>query len=97
MFPSDESLTREIIEHTQQPAWECKSVPSVTQVGSVVQIVPQPKSVNPKAGGLFVVVTEVRDWGVIGYAPTPEGDAYFRVKTADYEYVGEAVFVREDK
>lgn len=50
-------------------------------------------------GPVFVVVTEVRDWGVLGYFLTdfnrgvPPGRAYLRLNHGDYERVGRAAWI----
>ena len=47
----------------------------------------------------LIVVSEVKSWGVQGYTvmPTnddqPNGQAYIRLKSSDYERVGRAVVV----
>jgi len=65
--------------------------------GDVVQIDP----CHDKAfGGAFMVVTEVRDWGLIGYFPIPEkpgppGQAYYRVSWGNFEKIGLSVWLLE--
>ena len=44
--------------------------------------------------GTFVVVTEYRDWGIIGFIPIPDGEdvlpAWVRLETGNYEIIGRA-------
>lgn len=65
--------------------------------GAVVQIEPGYDDRNGHRwfGGCFMVVTEVRSWGVQGYVTVPgeDGDAYYRVPWENVEYIGEAVWV----
>lgn len=64
--------------------------------GSVVQIDPSVEGFFPAC---FMTVTEVKEWGCQGYfqpfrtkdEPNP-GQAYYRAKWQDIEYVGEAVW-----
>jgi len=67
-------------------------VKQVVRVHDVVQIDPAHDSVF---GACFLVVTEVRDWGVIGYVRVPGqgdkgGDAYYRVKFEHIGWIGPA-------
>lgn len=67
----------------------------MVKVGSVVQIDPDH---DPAFGACFLVVTEVRAWGVQGYVRVPSkpdgaGDAYYRVTWDKVSYVGEAEWV----
>jgi hypothetical protein len=44
-------------------------------------------------GGCFVIVTEVKTWGIVGFVKIPyQGEAYIRVNNGDFEVVGEAAF-----
>jgi hypothetical protein len=67
------------------------------KVGSVVQINPEThKGFFP---GCFMLVTEVKSWGAQGFIAMPRsreeppGEAYYRAKWEEMEYVGEAKFV----
>ena len=63
------------------------------EVGDVVQINP---TYDPMFGGAFLVITELKTWGVMGYVhPLVEGggQAYYRVVFEHIEYVGRAVWV----
>lgn len=68
----------------------------VIEAGDVVQINPESDQVF---GGHFLVVTEVKSWGVQGYCMVfqqpqddgtikPGGLAYYRCKYENFEYVG---------
>ncbi len=59
----------------------------------IVQINPE----TPTFGGCFLVVTEVKDWGVMGYVSIPGGgEAYYRARHDQYEPVNaEAVWYVE--
>jgi hypothetical protein len=64
-------------------------------VGDVVQIDPE---YAPNYGACFLVVTEVKSWGVQGYtrAPGPGGgDVYLRVPFASCVRIGVAEWVHE--
>ena len=62
-------------------------------VGDVVQIDP---AHDAMFGGAFLVVTELKSWGVMGYChPLAEagGQAYYRVAFEHIAYVGKATWV----
>lgn len=67
--------------------------------GSVVQITDE----SPGRGGwlgAFVLVTEVKSWGVLGFvhcikSHDEASEAYIRLTHDQYEYIGEACFVPE--
>lgn len=69
------------------------------EVGSVVQINDRISRVGWV--GAFLIVTEVREWGVMGFVPMvanldePAGRAYLRPKWEQVEYIGEALFAPE--
>lgn len=59
------------------------------QENDVVQIVPE-----HKWGGCFLLVTEVKGWGVQGFVQIPmKGQAYIRIEHGEYEKIGSAVFI----
>lgn len=68
------------------------------KVGDMVQLNP-----SHKFGGMFVVVTEPKEWGCQGYLVGPndfeatrfKGLAYLRPRFEDFEYVGKVVWIRE--
>jgi hypothetical protein len=63
-------------------------VPNVKE-HDVVQIVPE-----HGWGGCYLHVTELKDWGVMGFVKIPlQGNAYIRIKHDEYEKIGSAVFV----
>lgn len=70
---------------------------SMLRAGDVVQISPE-HSGNPAFAGCMLTVSEIKDWGVQGYVQslgTREGmggQAYYRVKFTDIEFVGKAVW-----
>ena len=42
----------------------------------------------------FMVVTEVKDWGVVGYVTIPgKGAAYYRAKAGTFDLIGETNLV----
>lgn len=66
--------------------------------GDIVQLSPETCK-NPMLGGCFMVVTEIRIWGAIGYVPcTGEngemgGQAYYRASFAEMERAGRAPWI----
>jgi len=66
--------------------------------GSVVQLSPEDCG-NPMFGGCFLLVDEVRTWGVIGFVQAlgengcRGGQAWYRAKWEEFEYCGEAQWV----
>jgi hypothetical protein len=68
------------------------------KVNDVVQINPE-KATNPAFGGCFMVITEVKSWGVQGHVQafgtrdSVGGQAYYRAKFDEVEYVGEAIWM----
>lgn len=65
------------------------------QVNDIVQISPEVNHHDGFWAGNLLVVTEVESWGVQGYCRTPEGYAYMRLKTDQYEKVGTLVWASE--
>jgi hypothetical protein len=67
---------------------------------SVVQLNPETVG-NPAFAGAMMVVTDLKSWGVQGYVQSlgtrdaPGGQAYYRAKWEEVEYVGEAVWVTQ--
>lgn len=64
-------------------------------VGSVVQIDP---SHDELFGGQFLVVTEVKSWGVQGYCTSPEkphAQFFYRVAHDKIEYVGQVTWMMD--
>lgn len=63
--------------------------------------------INEKHGrmgwvGAFVLATEIKSWGVIGFVAHVEtrdkqGHAYIRLKWEDVEYIGKAPLVPQDE
>lgn len=70
--------------------------PMDLQVGDVVQISPDLESCFFR--GCFLMVTEPKSWGCQGFVSIPEsrdkmpGQAFFRCKWEDMEYVGQAAW-----
>lgn len=66
-------------------------------VGDVVQLNPETTG-NPMFKGCMLTVSEIKSWGVQGYVQglgengEPGGQAYYRAKWEDIEYVGKAVW-----
>lgn len=63
---------------------------------SVVQV----NEAGPKEFvGCFVIVTELRSYGIQGYPPIPDagGRAYVNLNWNEFEYIGEAVLVPKEK
>lgn len=55
----------------------------------VVQIVPE-----HRWGGCFVIVSEVKSWGIQGYVQIPmQGQAYIRLNTGEFERIGKSLFI----
>lgn len=74
-------------------------------VGSVVQLDPE-RHLGEAQGffaGCFLLVTELKDWGVMGFVAMPgergtmPGSAYFRAPWDALAYVGEAVWMPADE
>ncbi len=61
-------------------------------LGDVVQIVPE---YNERFAGCFMVVDEVKPWGVQGYVQNAGivGQAWFRCAWDGMQFIGHAVFV----
>ena len=63
--------------------------------GDIVQITDEQHPWYPA----LIIVTELKGWGVMGYAlivtndETPNGQAYIRIKNEQYEPVGHALVV----
>ncbi len=56
--------------------------------GDVVQINPESSDTFSRC---FMLVTEVKSWGLKGYFSLPnEGEAYYRAEHGSYELVGKA-------
>lgn len=62
------------------------------------------QSVESREGwrGAFVMVSEVKTWGIVGYVHVikthdESAKAYIRYKWDDIEYVGKAVLVPQDE
>lgn len=67
---------------------------SKVAVGDVVQIKPHD---GKNFGGCFMVVEEVRPWGLTGYCQVPgRGVAYCRVETADHHRIGRAEWLLDE-
>ncbi len=67
------------------------------QVNDVVQIDPE---VDGMFGGCLMIVTEVKLWGVQGYVQIPGqgeagGQAYYRCKFGDFEFIGHACWIAD--
>ena len=61
--------------------------------GYVVQISPEGDGMF---AGCFLVVTEVKSWGVQGYVRIPDrGNAYYRADRENIEFVGESAWGME--
>ena len=72
------------------------------EVGTVLQLSPESEEVRPCFKGCFLVVTEVKTWGIQGYIPAvgatfdePGGLVFLRPKWEDLEFVGAAVWRSE--
>ena len=67
---------------------------STVAVGDVVQIRPNERE---NFGGCFMVVEEVKSWGLMGYCQVPAGGvAYYRVRAPDYYRIGRAEWLLEE-
>lgn len=67
------------------------------EIGSVVQIDPEH---DDRFGACFMVVTELKSWGVQGYVKVPGadgGDAYYRVDFNKVAYIGPSEWVHGDR
>lgn len=63
--------------------------------GDVIQIDP---TRDKLFGSCFMMVTEVKSWGVVGYVEIPsKGRAYYRCATEDFFHIGAAHWVPEDE
>lgn len=62
------------------------------QVNDVVQIVPE-----HEWGGCFLMVTEVKSWGIQGFVQIPiNRQAHIRLKHEDYVKIGTAEFILQE-
>lgn len=65
--------------------------------GDVVQIDPFGGS---KLGGCFLVITEKKSFGGVGYVPVPTDNgvlrAFYRFKTEEVEYIGPGAWLMAD-
>lgn len=43
--------------------------------------------------GNFMLVTQVRDWGVRGFCKVPGGDAFYRAEWGTFSFIGDATWV----
>lgn len=66
-------------------------------VNSVVQVNTELDEKDNKFAGCFVVVTELKPWGIQGYAQNvgAKGQIYIRLNWEQIEYIGEAEWVIE--
>lgn len=68
------------------------------EAGDLVQLDPV-KCSNRMLAGMVMVVTELRDWGVIGYVQMPGqrgepgGQAYYRARFEECHWVGKAMWM----
>ena len=58
------------------------------EINDVVQISPEVNHHDGFWAGNLLIVTDVRDWGVIGYCRTQDGKAFLRLKNGEYEKIG---------
>ena len=74
--------------------------PMELKPGDVVQISPDTRSAF---AGCFLLVTEPKSWGAQGFVAMPQGrgelpgEAYYRAKWEELEYVGHAAWVPVDQ
>tara|TARA_R110002096_G_scaffold340741_1_gene533856 strand:+ start:834 stop:1061 length:228 start_codon:yes stop_codon:yes gene_type:complete len=61
-------------------------------VGDVVQLCPE-RNKGFWAGN-FLHVTEVRSWGIQGFAKCEKGDAWYRAEWESFEVVGKAPWAK---
>lgn len=66
--------------------------PTELQKGDVVQLNP---GTDNAFVGCFMLVLEPKNFGAVGYVPTPEGKAFYRASWDEMEYVGRAQWVAE--
>lgn len=68
---------------------------NTVKVNSVVQI--NERYNNEVWIGCLLQVTDVHDWGVMGYVKIPmQGLAYLRVQWKDVDYIGQAVMIHTE-
>jgi hypothetical protein len=73
---------------------------NAVEVNDVVQL--SPATDNKGFGGCFMIVTEKKYWGVQGYVQAlgdrdkVGGQAYYRAKWEEIEFVGKATWVVEN-
>lgn len=68
----------------------------LTVINSVVQV----NELGPQPFvGCFVLVTEVRNYGVQGFPPVPgaDGRAYVNLEWHQFDYIGQATMVPDEK
>ena len=62
--------------------------------GDVVQLDPEQHTHHDGFwAGAFMLVEEVKPWGVCGFVKTTDGRAYYRAKTGTFAVVGAATWV----
>lgn len=62
--------------------------------GNIVQVDPEK---DKCFAGSFVLVTEVREWGIIGFVQIPgSGQAWVRKKWEDVEWCGQAEWIYQE-
>lgn len=68
------------------------------EVGDVVQLDPE-KHEHQEGfwAAQLLIVTEVKAWGVVGFAKVQGGDAYYRASFGTFERVGRATWVPEEQ
>ncbi|MEF2147752.1 hypothetical protein [Aquilutibacter rugosus] len=63
------------------------------EVNDVVQL----SLADPVFAACFMVVTDPKPWGAQGYVRVPGGgNAYYRAKTENMEFIGKAVWVQPE-
>lgn len=68
---------------------EAQEANNMIKVGDVIQV----NEKIPVWTGCLMIVSEVKDFGVLAGMATPNsGTAYLRLKWEDFEYIGKAVF-----
>ncbi len=63
--------------------------------GDVVQL--DPEKVRAPFGASFMIISEWKGWGAIGFTITPgHGRAYYRARTDEMAYIGRAEWLSDD-
>jgi hypothetical protein len=70
--------------------WAHREVTKGIAEGDIIQLQP-----SHRWGPCLLTVTDVKTWGVQAYLCLPDGHAFLRVRTGEFEKVGRAAYIRD--